>query len=161
MARIVRGGFVAFDFECSLIPDVDMSRAIVAFGNVSLKLGVFDRVIFYVDGQPLLSYFLRRTLGDGPGCQRSVYLKSEVKVQAASGMSLNHENRVACVAKAALGFRRLLELSLALVGFQWAHWLPHRRPETDYKGSTINGRRLSCRKIPRPRPATSQPVAPS
>ncbi len=98
-----------------------MSRAIIAFGNISFKFGVFNRVIFDVDSQSFLAYFLRRALGDRPGCQRPVDLKSEIKMQAAGGVPLNHENGIFIFTNAAFGFGSLWKLSLAIVFFQCGH----------------------------------------
>jgi len=103
-------------------------------------------VIFYVDSQSFLAYFLRRTLGDRPGCQRPVDLKSEIKMQAAGCVPLDDENRPFIFAEAAFGFRCLLKLSLAIIFFERGHGVPWN----DYNGcrNTIQRRKWEDRAVP-------------
>src|ERR1700730_10410754 len=63
------GGFMAFHFKCPLIPNIHVSCAIVAFGYVTFKFGIFNRMVFYMDRESFLPKLLRRTLRDRPRCQ--------------------------------------------------------------------------------------------
>src|SRR6266436_6546037 len=54
------------------VPDDDFARAVFAFRNAAFEFGVFDRMVFNFDRQPLFSRIERGTFGDGPAFENAV-----------------------------------------------------------------------------------------
>src|SRR5258708_33962104 len=67
------------------------SRAVIAFRNFPLEVGVVQWMIFDVHCQPLVGVALGRSLGHGPGLQRPIDRQPEIVVQPRCPMLLNHE----------------------------------------------------------------------
>src|SRR5260370_639371 len=66
-------------------------RAVIAFRNFPLEVGVVQWMIFDVHCQPLVGVALGRSLGHGPGLQRPIDRQPEIVVQPRCPMLLNHE----------------------------------------------------------------------
>src|SRR5205085_5513037 len=66
----------------AVIPDVDMARTVVAFGNVAVEPGIRDRMVLDMHGEALLAGRLARLARDGPALQHTVQLEAKVVVQA-------------------------------------------------------------------------------
>src|SRR5205085_24027 len=73
------------------IPDVDVARAVFARRNVAFEVGVVDRMILDLDGEPPIAHALAGTLGNRPAFEHAVQLETKVEVQPSRFVSLDHE----------------------------------------------------------------------
>ncbi len=64
------------------------------FGISPFERGVFDRMVFDVDGQMLLARLQRDALGNGPAGEGSIPLEAKVVVQSPGVVPLDDEDRV-------------------------------------------------------------------
>src|SRR5260370_40286772 len=67
------------------------SRAVIAFRNFPLEVGVVQWMIFDVHCQPLVGVALGGSLGHGPGLQRPIDRQPEIVVQPRGPVLLNYE----------------------------------------------------------------------
>jgi hypothetical protein len=74
-----------------LVPYDYGSGSVIAFRYDALELAVLDRVVFSVDSQPLVLRIRRRALGNRPRNQDPVHLQTEVIVDMACSVLLDHE----------------------------------------------------------------------
>ena len=75
------------------IPEHDGSAAVLAFGDGALKIAIFDRVIFDLDGETLVGGEVAGALCDGPAFQDAIPGKTEVVVEARSRVLLHDEGQ--------------------------------------------------------------------
>src|SRR5216684_601008 len=73
------------------VPYHHRSRAVIAFRNFPLEVGVVQRMIFNVHRQPLVGGALGRALWPGPGLQRPIDRQPEIVMQPRCLVLLNHE----------------------------------------------------------------------
>jgi hypothetical protein len=73
----------------SAIPQHDGSAAIFALGNDPFELAIIERVVFDMDGEPLLPRVEARSLRHRPALQNAVELEAEIIMQSARGMLLD------------------------------------------------------------------------
>src|SRR3546814_16473425 len=64
----------------ALVPDLDMTGAVLSGRNVALEVPVRERMILDLDRQPLLRRITRRTFGDRPASQRALPFKTEIEM---------------------------------------------------------------------------------
>src|SRR6185437_6872145 len=72
---------VSLRFPGSFIPKHHSPAAILAFGNDAFKASVFNRVIFYLNRQPLISWIVAGTFGYGPTLQDPAPAETKIIVQ--------------------------------------------------------------------------------
>ena len=63
------------------VPDDGRSGTVVVGRNHPLEVGIFDRVVFHMDGQALVALVGGWTLGDGPGNQDAMHFEPEIPVE--------------------------------------------------------------------------------
>jgi hypothetical protein len=73
------------------VPDGDRARAVLAARDLPLEAAVLQGMVLGVHGQVVDRRVGRDALGQGPGHQHPVALETEVPVQAAGVMLLDHE----------------------------------------------------------------------
>jgi hypothetical protein len=74
------------------VPDDDVAAAVLAGGDDPFEVGVLDRVVLDLHGQPADRRVERRALGHGPAEQRAIELEAQVVVQAGGPMALHDES---------------------------------------------------------------------
>src|ERR1700704_137305 len=77
---------------CSRVPYHHSSCAVLAGGNHTLELGIFEGMVLRTYGQTLLGRVHRRPLGDRPRCQYAIDRQPEIIVQPTRVMLLNDKN---------------------------------------------------------------------
>src|SRR5258708_12429098 len=77
---------------CSRVPSHHSSCAVLAGGNHTLELGIFEGMVLRTYGQTLLGRVHRRPLGDRPRCQYAIDRQPEIIVQPTRVMLLNDKN---------------------------------------------------------------------
>ena len=75
----------------SSIPNDDRACSIFALWNVSLKIGVFQRMIFHMNRKPLVFGIERRTFWNRPAEQNSIVFQPKIKVIAPCFVILHDE----------------------------------------------------------------------
>jgi len=107
----------------SAVPDEHPPRAVLAFGDDALEVGVPKRVILGRHRQPLVSRVHRGSLRHRPGLEHAVHFEPEVKVVGAGGMLLDDEAAAVTWSLACLpgGLSAALQVPLASVGIQGQH----------------------------------------
>ncbi len=88
---VCRLGIAVFGNPVAAVPDHDGAAAVLALGNGSFEVGVFDRVIFDLDRQTFLRGVEAGTLGDRPAFERAAHLQAKVVMQVAGGVLLHDE----------------------------------------------------------------------
>src|SRR5439155_19873296 len=79
-----------FRLVFALVPDHHRSGAVLTLRNHPLEIGIFKRMVFRPDGQPLLGRIHGRSFGHRPRNQNTVDREAKVIVQAA-GIMLLHD----------------------------------------------------------------------
>jgi hypothetical protein len=74
-----------------------VAGAILAFGDVALEVGVGNRVVLRLDGEPLDRRVGRRLLRDRPALEDAIDLEAQVVVEARGVVLLDDEDRVGVV----------------------------------------------------------------
>src|SRR2546428_11374106 len=107
---------IAFGAPRSSVPQPDRSRAVLIFRDHALEVAVGQRMIFDVDGEPLVRRIETRSLRHRPAFERAVELETEVVMQAAGGGRLHDKAQASAppLGQAALRPRRLAEIAFAL-----------------------------------------------
>ena len=105
------------DVVGAFVPDQDLARAVVALGDLAMKVDVVERVVLDVDREVVLLRVGRHPFRDRPGDQHAVLLKAEVPVQAPGVVLLNDKAwRPGCFpGHPAARFRGLLEIPFRFV----------------------------------------------
>ena len=103
------------------VPDLDGAGAVLPLRNLALERRVLERMILYVDREPLLAGLERNALRDGPRCERPVALEPEVVVQPPGVVALDDERRLLTPLLAAERLGRLLRIALAAVLAELRH----------------------------------------
>ena len=107
------------------VPDHDRAGAIFARGDDALEAAVFERVIFDMDGQPLLAGDEARPLRHRPALQHAAEFEPEIVVRTAGSMLLDDIGIAGlALARLARRLRRLREVPLSPIGIER---LVHRR----------------------------------
>ena len=73
------------------IPHDHAARAVIALGNHAFERAVVERMVLDVHGQPLHRRIEARTFRHGPRLERAIEFETEVVVQTARVVFLNHE----------------------------------------------------------------------
>ena len=76
------------------VPEHDGAAAILALGDGAFEVAVIERVIFGLDGKPLVAGVERGALGHRPGLEHAIDLKAQVIVKARGGVLLDDKARV-------------------------------------------------------------------
>ena len=109
---------IAFGQPASLVPDDHGAAAVLALRDHALEGEVFHRVVFGVDGKPLLAGHQARAAGDGPALQDPVELKPQVVMQPRRVVLLHAEAVASRMPDSAFRFCRLPEIPLLAVSQQ-------------------------------------------
>src|SRR5437588_7769842 len=113
---------LAVDVIRALIPDHHCPAAVLAFWNYPFKVFVVDRVIFDFDREMFLAFLPRQTFRQRPGFQNALHLQSEIVMQPARVVFMDHKAR--CTANlfrqwlATFGLGRLGKIAFRLVFLQ-------------------------------------------
>ena len=110
--------WIALRPPASLVPDDHGAAAVLALRDHALEGEVFHRVVFGVDGKPLLAGHEAWAAGDRPALQHAVELKPQVVMEPRRVMLLHAEAVASRILDLALGFCRLREIALLAVGQQ-------------------------------------------
>ena len=103
---------------CAPVPHDDGAAAVFAFGDRSFEIGVFQRVVFDGDREPLFAGYEARAASHRPALQNAVQRQAEIVVQPGRVVLLNDKDVAHLVRRAPsrLGCRR--EVPLASIGFE-------------------------------------------
>ena len=104
---------VALGLPAAAVPDDHLAAAVLALRDLALEVGIVERMVLDVHGEPLVAGHQARAAGDGPARQRVADLEAEVVVQPPRRVLLHHEG---VAVAAAVGPRRLVggaEVALA------------------------------------------------
>ena len=89
---ILLDGVAAVDeFIAPLIPDHVLARTVVAFRDMSLEFQILDRMVFRLDGEPLVIGVERRSFPHRPRLEDAAYFQTEIEVEHGSVMFLHDE----------------------------------------------------------------------
>ena len=77
----------------AVIPDLHVPRPVLPAGDVAGEVRVVEGVVLGVHGQPVLTRIGRQVLRHRPGDEHAVAFESEVVVQTAGMVLLDHEDR--------------------------------------------------------------------
>src|SRR3954447_9303769 len=102
------------------VPEQDSPAAILAFGNGAFEVAVVERMIFDLDGQPLVTRIERWAFGHRPGFEHTVEFQPEIIMQPAGVVLLDHESPLGGRSdlNLAAGLRGLFKIPLFPVGGQ-------------------------------------------
>ena len=100
------------------IPDHDGSAAILALGYDPFEAGVVDRMVFDMNGEPLVSRIHARPARDRPTLHRAVQLEPEIVVKTGGRMLLDDEAVAPGGGLAALRLRGDLEIPLGAIAHE-------------------------------------------
>src|SRR5438045_1863900 len=78
-------------FPCAVVPDDDVTAAVLAFGDDPFEIDVFDGMILDVHGEVTGFGITRDAFWDCPTDEHSVDLETKVVMQPSSPMPLDHE----------------------------------------------------------------------
>jgi len=73
------------------VPDSYRPRSVFSFWNDSFEIGVFDGMILYEHGQPLIGRIHGWTPGNRPGTQGPFYLQPKIIMEVGCVMHLNNK----------------------------------------------------------------------
>src|SRR4051812_26364849 len=82
-------------FPRAEIPDHHGAAAVLAFGDRPLEIAILDRMIFHLNGKPLVRRLIARTFGDGPALEDAVPCETEIIMEVRGGVLLNDEGKLA------------------------------------------------------------------
>ena len=77
---------------CAAVPDHDGSAAVLAFRDDAFEVGVFDGVVFDVNGKATLAGIEARTSWNGPAFQDAVEFNAEIVMEPRGVVLLDDEN---------------------------------------------------------------------
>ncbi len=100
------------------IPNDDGAAAVFAFGDRSFKIGVFQRVVFDGDREPLFAGDQARAPSHRPTLQNAVQRQAEIVVQPGRVVLLNDEDVAHLVRRAPSRLGRRREVPRASIGFE-------------------------------------------
>lgn len=80
LAAFQIGTCAAFGFPSTVVEDIDVSRTVVAFGDVAGKFCIRQRMIFDLYRQPFYRGIEARAFRDRPAFQRAVQLQPMLSV---------------------------------------------------------------------------------
>src|SRR5829696_5012344 len=109
---------IALGLPAPLVPYDHGAAAVLALRDHALEGEVFHRVVFGVDGKPLLARHEAWAAGDRPALQHAVELKPQVVMKPRRIMLLHAEAVASRILDLALGFCRLREITLLAVSEQ-------------------------------------------
>src|SRR5262245_40794264 len=118
------------------IPDHDGAAPIFSLRDGAFELVVFDRMIFHLDGQPLLAGYEARTAGHRPALHHTVELEPQIVMQAARSVLLDDELIALGPCPATTRLRRHIELTLLAIDL-YAHV---RRPQLTRPTRSVRGK---------------------
>src|SRR5262249_29175375 len=132
-------------------PDNNLPRAVVAFWNDALEIGIFHWMVLRAHGEALLSRVHRRAFGYSPRHQDAADLQPKIVVQAAGVVLLHYEDRESWPAAvlATFGFGSFGELAFAPVFFK-------RHDCAPADGTRGRGRQRGRENLSRDRPVSDR-----
>src|SRR5580698_9407284 len=93
--ELLSGREISFHFEGALVPYDHIAGAIIALRYFTLKLGVFQWMIFGLNCQSFITWVHRWTFWHGPGFHHAIYFQAEIVVKSTRMMLLNNKIRSA------------------------------------------------------------------
>src|SRR5271165_11625 len=77
----------------SLVPHHDGPTAVLTLGDNAFESAVFHRVVFHLNGKPLVCRHVAGTFGNGPALEDAVPSQPEIVVKMRGGMFLNNKRK--------------------------------------------------------------------
>jgi hypothetical protein len=68
-----------------------LARTVVAFRDMSLEFQILDRMVFRLDGEPLITGVERWSFAHRPGLEDAAYLQTKIEVEHGSVVLLHDE----------------------------------------------------------------------
>src|ERR1700733_6906394 len=102
----------------SIVPHDDRAAAVFAFGDRALEIGVFQRMVFDLDGEALLPGVQARAASPSAAFEDPVQREAEVVMQSGRIMLLDDKDIAARVRRGAFGFGGRREIALLPIGLE-------------------------------------------
>jgi hypothetical protein len=116
---LLETAFGIFGFPSAAVPQHDRAAAVLALRNRALEITIVERVVFDLDGQPLVVRIERGPFRHRPGLEDAVEFEPQIVVQPRGVMLLDHEAPLLRWhhRRLARRLRRLLEITfLSILG---------------------------------------------